>query len=144
LYTNLCAQYDIRGTAYPGVPSTGNIYTYTLQAIASGYTAWQDILVLNGGVLDSRELRALQFTLDYRITPWGDLTIEPLLRWYRQTDTRDTTLTRTTPGLHVLWRIRDRFSIEAEGDYEITHTKSPVIVDDVKRYFYYVGWRWDL
>jgi hypothetical protein len=25
-----------------------------------------------------------------------------------------------------------------------TRTKSSVIVDDVRRYFYYVGWRWDL
>ncbi len=132
------------GIAYPGVPTTGNVYTYTLQAIASGYTPWQDILVLNGNVLTSRDLDALQFGLDYRITVWQDLTIEPLLRWYRQSDNKDTTLTRTTPGLHLLWRIKDRFSVEAEGDWEMSKTKSPVIVDNVRRLFYYVGWRWDL
>jgi hypothetical protein len=132
------------GTAYPGTPSTGNVYTYTIQSISNNLTPWQDILVLNGNILRSRDIDAVQLGLDFRFTVWQDVLLEPLLRWYRQTDTRDTTLTRTTPGLHVLWRIRDRFSIEAEGDYEITHTKSPVIVDDVKRYFYYVGWRWDL
>ena len=132
------------GTTYPGTPSTGNVYTYTIQSIANGLTPWQDILVLNGNVLRSRDLDAVQLGLDFRFTVWQDLLIEPLLRWYRQTDTRDTTLTRTTPGLHLLWRIRDRFSIEAEGDWEITRTNSPVIVDDVRRQFYYVGWRWDL
>ncbi len=132
------------GTAYPGTPSTGNVYTYTIQSISNNLTPWQDILVLNGNVLRSRDIDAVQLGLDFRFTVWQDLLIEPLLRWYRQTDTKDTTLTRTTPGLHVLWRLRDRFSIEAEGDYELTHTRSPVIVDDVRRYFYYVGWRWDL
>ncbi len=132
------------GTVYPGTPSTGNVYTYTIQSISNNLTPWQDILVLNGNVLRSRDIDAVQLGLDFRFTVWQDLLVEPLFRWYRQTDTRDTALTRTTPGLHLLWRIRDRFSLEAEGDYEITHTTSPVIVDDVRRYFYYVGWRWDL
>jgi len=132
------------GTAYPGTPSTGNVYTYTIQSISNNLTPWQDILVLNGNVLRSRDIDAVQLGLDFRLTVWQDLLVEPLLRWYRQTDARDTTLTRTTPGLHLLWRIHDRFSLEAEADYEITHTRSPVIVDDVRRYFYYVGWRWDL
>jgi tetratricopeptide (TPR) repeat protein len=132
------------GTIYPGVPSTGNVYTYTLQAIANNLTRWQDILVLNGSALRSRDLDAWQFGLDFRFTVWQDLLVEPLLRWYRQTDIRDTTLTRTTPGLHLLWRIKERFSLEAEADYEISRTNSPVIVDNVRRHFYYVGWRWDL
>ena len=132
------------GTAYPGTPSTGNVYTYTIQSISNNLTPWQDILVLNGNVLRSRDIDAVQLGLDFRFTVWQDLLVEPLLRWYRQTDARDTTLTRTTRGLHLLWRIHDRFSLEAEADYEITHTRSSVIVDDVRRYFYYVGWRWDL
>jgi tetratricopeptide (TPR) repeat protein len=132
------------GTTYPGTPSTGRVYTYTIQTIANNLTPWQDILVLTGDVLRSRDLDAAQLGLDFRFNVWQDLLLEPLFRWYRQTDTHDATLTRTTPGLHVLWRVADRFSIEAEGDWELTHTKSPVIVDDVRRRFYYVGWRFDL
>ena len=132
------------GTTYPGTPSTGRVYTYTIQSIANNLTPWQDILVLTGDVLRSRDLDAVQLGLDFRFNLWQDFLLEPLFRWYRQTDTRDATLTRTTPGLHMLWRVADRFSIEAEGDWEFTHTKSPVIVDDVRRRFYYVGWRFDL
>ena len=132
------------GAVYPGVPSTGNVYTYTVQAIANNLTRWQDILVLNASALRSRDIDAFQFGLDFRFTVWQDLLVEPLLRWYRQTDVRDATLTRTTPGLHLLWRIKERFSLEAEGDWEISRTNSPVIVDNVRRRFYYVGWRWDL
>jgi hypothetical protein len=86
----------------------------------------------------------VQLGLDFRFTVWQDLLIEPLLRWYRQKDTRDTTLTRTSPGLHLLWRVRERFSIEAEGDWEVSKTSGSVVVDDVRRTFYYIGWRWDL
>ena len=132
------------GTNYPGVPSTGNVYTYTLQAIANNLTPWQDILVANGSYLTSREINAVQLGLDFRFNVWQDVLVEPLLRWYRQTDAHDTTLTRTTPGLHLLWRVKDRFSIEAEADYEISHTNSPIIIDSVRRRFYYAGWRWDL
>lgn len=132
------------GNGYPGTPSTGNIYTYTLQVIANGLTPYQDILVTSGNVLRSRDIDAVQAALDFRFTVWQDFLIEPLLRWYRQTDTRGATLTRVTPGLHVLWRVKDRFSLEAEGDWEDSRTKSPVIVDNVRRHFYYVGWRYDL
>ena len=132
------------GTTYPGTPATGNVYTYTLQSIANNLTPYQDILVVNGSVLNSKDIDALQLGLDFRFTVWQDLLIEPLLRWYRQKDTHDTTLTRTSPGLHLLWRIRERFSIEAEGDWEVSKTNSSVIVDNVKRKFYYIGWRWDL
>ena len=132
------------GTTYPGVPSTGNVYTYNLQTIATSLTPYQDILVLNGSVLKSRDIDAFQFGLDFRFTVWQDLLVEPLFRWYRQKDTHDTTLTRTTPGLHLLWRIKERFSVEAEGDWEMSKTNSSVIVDNVRRRFYYVGWRWDL
>ncbi len=121
------------------MPSTGNVYTYTLQAIANNLTPWQDILVANGSYLTSREINAVQLGLDFRFNVWQDVLVEPLLRWYRQTDAHDTTLTRTTPGLHLLWRVKDRFSIEAEADYEISHTNSPVIIDNVRRRFYYVG-----
>ncbi len=132
------------GTIFPGIPSTGNVYTYNLQTIATNLTPYQDILVLNGSVLRSRDIDAVQFGLDFRFTLWNDFLIEPLYRWYQQTDSHDTKLTRQTPGLHVLWRIKDRFSIEAEADYETSHTNSPVIVDNVRRRFYYIGWRWDL
>jgi tetratricopeptide (TPR) repeat protein len=132
------------GQSYPGTPATGNIYTYTLQAIANGLTPYQDILVVNGNLLRSRDIDAVQATFDFRFTAWQDFLIEPLLRWYRQTDVRGTTLVRVTPGIHVQWRVKDRFSLEAEGDWEETRTKSPVIVDNVRRHFYYVGWRYDL
>jgi hypothetical protein len=128
----------------PAVPATGNVYTYTLQAIANGLTPWQDILVLNASALNGKQNDAIQAGFDFRFTPWQAILVEPMLKWYRQTDAQDTRLTRTTPGLKVVWQVRERFALEAQGEFEISKTRGTVINDDVRRQFYYVGLRWDL
>jgi tetratricopeptide (TPR) repeat protein len=128
----------------PAAPATGNIHTYNVQAIGNELTKWQDILLVNASWLTARSYDAQQASLDYRFTPWQDFVIEPMLRWYHQTDPQGTTLTRVSPGLRLTWRVKDRFWIEAEGDLERSRARSPVIVDDVTRRFYYVGWRLDL
>lgn len=128
----------------PAIPATGNIYTYNVQAIGNSLTKWQDILVVNASWLTAKTYDAQQATLDYRFTPWPDIVVEPLLRWYRQTDPQGTSLTRVSPGLKLTWRVKDRLWLEAEFDVERSRAHSPVIVDDVTRHFYYVGWRLDL
>jgi hypothetical protein len=45
--------------------------------------------------------------------------------------------------MRVVWFIRPRFSLEAEGALERTKTNSPFIFDTADRWFYYAGWRWD-
>jgi hypothetical protein len=128
----------------PEVASTGNVYTYTAQAIGTNLTAMQDILVVNGSILTGSQYDAQQLSFDYRFTVWQYLMVEPMLKYYHQTGAQDMRLTRWTPGLKAAYRVRERFSVEAEVDFEISKTRSPVIVDDVTRHFYYVGWRWDL
>jgi tetratricopeptide (TPR) repeat protein len=130
--------------AKPAVSATGNIYTYSAQAIGNNLTKWQDILVVNASWLTAKTYDAQQATFDYRFTPWRDFVIEPMLRWYHQADPQGTSLTRLTPGLKVTWRVKDRLWLEAEGNLENSKARSPVIVDDVRRRFYYVGWRLDL
>ena len=129
---------------FPGLPASGNVYTYTAQVIANSFTPYQDILVLNGNFLTSKLFDAQQLSVDYRITPWANITIEPLLRWYQQKDNQDVKLTRWTPGIKLVWLIRDRLYLEAEGDWERSTTHGPIIDDTVTRSFYYIGWRWDL
>ncbi len=129
---------------FPGLPASGNVYTYTLQVIANSFTPYQDILVLNGNFLTSTLFDAQQFSVDYRITPWANVTLEPMLRYYQQSDNQDVKLTRWTPGLKLVWLVRDRLYLEAEGDWELAKTKGPIIDDSVTRTFYYVGVRWDL
>jgi hypothetical protein len=128
----------------PATPGTGNVYTYTLQAIGNSLTRFQDILVVNASALRGGLFDAWLVGVDYRFVVLQTLTLEPLLKYYRQRDNVGLDLTRTTPGFRASWRIRDRFSLEAEFDLERTHSSGPLVDDDVTRRFFYVGWRWDL
>jgi tetratricopeptide (TPR) repeat protein len=129
--------------ALPATPGTGDIMTYTLQVIGNGLTAWQDILVAGASILRGKRTDAEQANASWRFSPHETVTIEPGIRWYRQEDTGGTRLTRTTPSLKLTWRIRERFSLEGEGDFERSRTTGPTTDESVDRIFYYLGWRWD-
>ncbi|MBK8739529.1 MAG: hypothetical protein IPM02_08295 [Betaproteobacteria bacterium] len=127
----------------PATPGTGTVYAYTLQAIGNGLTPLQDILVVSASHLNGKLNDAQQASIDYRFVIFKDLVVEPILRWYRQTDSLGVRLTRMTPSLKLVYRIKDRFSIEAEADMEFSRTVGPLINEDITRRFYYIGWRWD-
>ena len=129
--------------ALPETPGTGSIMTYTAQWIANGLTSYQDILVLGGTLLRGRATDAEQANATWRFSPRPAWTLEPGLRWYRQQDSVGVRLTRTTPSIKVSYRLKERFVIEAEGDFERSRTVGPQIDEDVDRLFFYVGWRWD-
>jgi hypothetical protein len=129
--------------ALPETPGTGTIMTYTAQVIANNLTSMQDIAVVSGALLRGRTTDAEQASATWRFSPRPAWTIEPGVRWYRQQDTVGVKLTRTTPSLKVSYRLRERFVIEAEGDFERSRTTGPQINEDVDRIFFYLGWRWD-
>jgi tetratricopeptide (TPR) repeat protein len=127
----------------PAAPATGNVWTYTGQAIGSGLANLQDILVVNAGVLNGSQLRAQNAGVDYRFVPLPSLTLEPLFGWYHQTDNQGQRLTRLSPGLRASYRLAPRFAIEGQFALERTTTVGNLIDDTIQRYFYYIGWRWD-
>ncbi|CAG0998804.1 hypothetical protein BURK1_02712 [Burkholderiales bacterium] len=127
----------------PETPGTGRIMTYTVQVIGNGLTTMQDILVLGGAILRGRTADAEQVSATWRFSPREMFIVEPAIRWYRQEDSTGLRLTRTTPSLKVSWRIRDRVVLEAEGDFERSHSVGPTINEDVDRIYFYAGWRWD-
>jgi hypothetical protein len=127
----------------PAQPGTGNVYTYTLQAIGTSLTPWRDILVANGSVLRGRFLDGWQVGFDYRFSPWEPLTIEPMYRYYRQKDSLATKLARHLPGLRIIYLVRARLSLEGEYSMEKSRTTGTSVTDDSTRNFWYVGWRWD-
>lgn len=127
----------------PAIPGTGNIYTYTAQVIGTSLTRFQDILVVNGSVLRGSLLDGVQAGIDWRFVPLALVTVEPALKYYRQTDNTGTRLTRYTPGVRVIYQLRERFSLEAEYDFEHTRTSGNTLDSTESRHFFYVGWRWD-
>ena len=129
--------------AVPAQPGTGNVYTYTLQAIGTSLTPWRDILVANGSILRGRLLDGWQVGFDYRFSPWEPLTIQPMYRYYRQEDSLATRLSRHLPGLRIIYLVRARLSLEGEYSMEKSRSEGTTVTDDSTRHFWYVGWRWD-
>lgn len=144
--------FDFRISSLTGTPATalvpatpgtdGNVYTYTLQAIGNGLTRYSDILVVNASVLRGSLLDAWLAGVDYRFVPLALLTLEPSIKFYHQTDNQGTKLDRWTPGVRVIYQLRERFSIEAEYDAEKTRTRGVLVDDDTLHHFFYIGWRW--
>jgi hypothetical protein len=127
----------------PAIPGTGNIYTYTAQLIGTSLTRLQDILVVNGSVLRGSLLDGVQAGIDWRFIPVALLTLEPSLKYYHQTDNLGTRLTRFTPGVRLIYQLRERFSLEGEYDFERTRMSGATLDNLEYRHFFYIGWRWD-
>ena len=127
----------------PAIPGTGNIYTYTAQVIGTSLTRFQDILVVNGSVLRGSLLDGVQAGIDWRFVPVALLTVEPAFKYYHQTDNTGTRLTRFTPGIRLIYQLRERFSLEGEYDFERTRTSGETLDNLEYRHFFYLGWRWD-
>ncbi len=127
----------------PAIPGTGNVYTYTGQVIGTSLTRFQDILVVNGSVLRGSMLDGVQAGIDWRFVPFALWTVEPAFKYYHQTDNTGTRLTRLTPGIRLIYQLRERLSLEAEYDYEHTRSSGATLDSTESRHFFYIGWRWD-
>jgi hypothetical protein len=125
----------------PPAPSTGNIYTYTLQATATNLFGG-DVNVLSVGLIDAPTYRGPLLLLS-NSTMLGRWRFEPSVRYYRQSDDTETQITRINPSLRASYRVKDRISLEVEAGYEITDTDTVMVSDKVQRHYYSLGYRWD-
>ena len=127
----------------PATPSTGNVYTYSVQLIGSGLFARNDVMVLNGSYLTGQLNKGLSLGLTERIQFAEKWVFEPSLKYYKQKDNHDVNLTRTSSGFKLSYRLRERIQLESEMTFEKTRTVSPSINDETTRRFYSLGYRWD-
>lgn len=127
----------------PATPSTGNVYTYSVQLIGSGLFGRNDVMVLNGSYLTGQLSKGLSLGLTERVQFAEKWIFEPSLKYYRQNDNHDVKLTRTSPGFKLSYRLQERIQLESEVTFEKTRTVSPTINDETTRQFYYLGYRWD-
>jgi tetratricopeptide (TPR) repeat protein len=127
----------------PATPSTGNVYTYSVQLIGSGLFARNDVMVLNGSYLTGQLNKGLSLGLTERVQFLEKWVFEPSLKYYKQKDIHDVDLTRTSPGFKLSYRLQERIQLESEVTIEKTRTVSPTVNDESTRRFYFLGYRWD-
>ncbi len=126
----------------PALPSTGNVYTTSVQLIGTGIFGKNDVLVVNASHLTGQLLTGLSVGVTERLQ-FDRWIVEPSLRYYRQRDSNEVRITRWSPTLKLGYRARERLTLEAEATLERTRTVGPTVNDETTRRFYFVGYRWD-
>ena len=76
------------------------------------------------------------------------MTVEPSLRYYTESDSDGTHLSRISPALRATYRIRNHLSLESQVLYERTKSEGSGSTtthqtDITSNVFYYIGYRWD-
>jgi len=126
----------------PATPGTGNIYSYTLQAIGSNLYSTRDISVFSGTWLKSPMFHGESVSYSNLTGLGAKWTLEPSLRWYTQRDTTDTKSDRYTAVLRITYAWKEHISFEGEYDFERSITESPIQREVADHQFFYVGYRY--
>lgn len=129
--------------AFPASPATGDIKTVSAQLIGSGVWGASDVFVVNASYLTAPAYKGWLVALNPRFVFATKWTVEPILRWYRQTDNSGLLLTRWSPTLRASWRWSDKISLDAEASWEIGKSRSLTVHESTNHLFYYIGYRYD-
>ena len=158
-----------RVQAIAPTPPTGNVLSYTSQAIVSNLYSERDTHVLSftyltaptvtyadpsnpgGPPKTSPGYKGIQVAYNNSSALTKTLQFDPSIRYYQQNNTDSTSLTRWSPGLRLSWRAAPKVTIEGAVNYEISHMRHPIdpvndptpVVDTTKVFFYFVGYRVD-
>lgn len=131
----------------PATLGTGNVYSYTLQAIGTGIFTPSSVLVFNGVRLTSRAYDAWLASVNARFRPTDRWTIEPTLRYYIQDNKNPDPLNngssfkRLSPSLRMTYQLREKVSLESEVSMERSRSNSDSVNENSNLLFYYIGYR---
>ena len=139
---------NVSGTAaagdMPAGAGTGNILVYSAQAIGNAILRDNDLGVLNLSLIRSPTYTAHSLSLNYVYLYSDSLRIDGSVRWYGQSDRYGARMSRLTPTVKAIYKLRERLFLDAEGAIERTTTKAPASTEHSRRYFFYTGYRWDI
>ncbi len=124
-------------------PGTGNIYTYTAQAIGANFPFESTTFVANASYITSPAYNGQSLSLNTlaRLTPQWQFDTFVLL--YHQKDNLNVDLYRVTPTIRLDYRFFNSWTLEGSGGVEKTLTTSPSQKDSTTREFFFLGLRWD-
>ncbi len=131
----------------PATLGTGDVYSYTLQAIGTGIFTPSSVLVFNGVRLTSRAYDAWLASVNARFRPTDRWTIEPTLRYYIQDNKNPDPLNngssfkRLSPSLRMTYQLREKISLESEVSMERSRSNSDLVNENSNLLFYYIGYR---
>ena len=124
-------------------PGTGNIWTYTAQAIGANFPWENNTFVVNASYIDNQAYRGQSVTLNSLARLGTQWQFDTFLILYHQTDSFQVELYRVTPTIRMDYRFFKSWTVEGSGGVEKTYTTSPTQKDSTTRQFFFLGLRWD-
>jgi hypothetical protein len=125
------------------LPGTGNIWTYSMQAIGANFPFENTTFVANASYLTSPAYRGESVTMNFLTRLGAQWQFDTFMILYHQKDSSNVELYRVTPTIRLDYRFRNSLTFEASGGVENTLTDSPTQKDNTLREFFFVGLRWD-
>lgn len=125
------------------LPGTGNIWTYTVQAIGADVPFDKSTFVMNASYITSPAYRGESLTLNSLGRFGTDWQLDTFLILYHQKDSSGVQLYRGTPTIRMDYRFAEGWTFEGSGGYEYTLTDSATQKDSTSRQFFFSGIRWD-
>lgn len=142
LFINPNAQTDSL-CSLQALPGTGNIWTYTGQAIGTNVPFENNTVVFNASYIDNNAYKGQSVSLNTLTRFGSQLQSNVFINFYHQTDSQNVELFRVTPTLRVDYRFSNGWTIEGSGGIEKTTTSSQTQKDSTLREFFFFGLRWD-
>ncbi|THJ25007.1 MAG: hypothetical protein CAF45_002520 [Nitrospira sp. CG24E] len=125
------------------LPGTGNIWTYTAQAIGANFPFENTTFVANASYISSPAYRGQSLTLNSLARFGQQLRFDTFVLLYHQKDSFGVELYRATPTVRIDYRFFDNWTFEATGGLEKTVQNSATQKDTTTREFFFFGLRWD-
>lgn len=125
------------------LPGTGNIWTYTAQAIGANFPFENTTFVANASYIMSPAYQGQSLTLNSLARLGPQSQFDTFVLFYHQKDSFDVELYRVTPTARIDYRFFNSWTFEVTGGVEKTLTESSTQKDSTLRQFFYVGLRWD-
>jgi len=127
----------------PATPGTGNMYIYTLQAIANSLLLENDLGVASASYINAQTYNGQSLSFTQTETLQQNWRLDISLQLYDQKDNLDVHMTRVTPSLKLGYRLNDSVSFNGEGGIEDTHNTGAIQTQTIRRKYIYIGYRWD-
>jgi hypothetical protein len=125
------------------LPGTGNIWTFTGQAIGNRFPIENMTFVMNGSYITNSAYKAQTLTLNTltRISP--QFQFDTFVILYHQRDNLGVDLYRATPTIRMNYRVFNNWTVEGSGGVEQSLSNSSAQKDLMRREFFFIGLRWD-
>ena len=124
-------------------PGTGNIWSYSVQAIGTNLYSLRDVHVIGATYIDAPAYTGKLISYNNLSVVWENLQLEPSIKYYTQSDRSGLRLKRWTPGLRASYKLAEKVSLESEISVERSRSTGPTLDDTATRVFFYLGYRYE-